>query len=636
VPADSADADGIISVMPETLANKIAAGEVVQRPASVLKELVENALDAGARSVNVQLKEAGSDLVQVTDDGSGMSTEDARRCFQRHATSKVESVDDLSTIRTLGFRGEALASIAAVARVECKTKRAGDDAGTLIRVEGGEVTEERPCAAPNGTTMSVRNLFYNVPARRNFLKTRATELKHLTETFQRLALSHPEVAFSLESDGREMHHLPAARSDGEDGDDQKALTKRIGDLFDEDYPDRLVAVDDSASYVSMRGVVGEPEFTRKGRSEQFLFVNDRYVKSRYLSHAVKAAYGDMLPDGAFPFFALFLDLDPRRVNVNVHPTKAEIKFEDKSGVYGFVKSAVKNALGRAHLTPRFDESDDASDGASGGSERPRSFTPRTSGSGGSERPAPPAPSSRSGSESSSPARPEPPSRRESSSSSWMPAGDLTDRLYRKEDASEETSSDNEAGTFFRQIRDRFILTDTSAGIMLVDPQAAHRRILYEQALDQLAQEAGSSQQLLFPVNVDLSPADRELLDELLPELRALGFELEPMSGRSVAVRGLPADVRVPEGEERDLLEDVLHQFQEETAAPSVSERESLAKSVARRGALPSGASLEPEAMQALVRQLFECEMPYADPEGRATTHKVSVEEIEKWFRTGRG
>ena len=433
--------EGIIEVMSDRLANQIAAGEVVQRPASVAKELIENALDAGAASIEVLLKDAGSTLVQVIDDGCGMSPEDAERCFERHATSKVRSIDDLERIRTLGFRGEALASIAAVAQVTLKTKRVEDEAGTLVRVEGGEQVEKRPCASPDGTSVAVRNLFYNVPARRNFLKTPATELKHLTQTVQSLALANPEVAVRLEHDGHEHYDLPAAETD----DWHAATRDRILGLFGDEHEDELVAIEDSSSDLTVRGFVGAPSFHRKTRGEQFLFVNGRHVTDRYLSHAVKKAYGELLPDGAFPFFALFLTMKPERVDVNVHPQKAEVKFDDQSGIYGFLRSAVREALGRVHVSPQMDGDEDsdteasgpASDGApsarhsssgpgeSSAGSSPTSFQPRRS----------TGDSSSSGRRSSSRSSPSRSSGQEGSGAS-VPPGDQSDELYRPPDREE--------------------------------------------------------------------------------------------------------------------------------------------------------------------------------------------------------
>ncbi|MGB3542513.1 DNA mismatch repair endonuclease MutL, partial [Rubrivirga sp.] len=339
-------ADGLILPLPDTLASKIAAGEVVQRPANALKELIENALDAGASRVDVTLKRAGSELIQVADDGCGMGPTDAAASFGRHATSKLRDFDDLERLRTLGFRGEALASIASVAQVELKTRRRQDDAGTCVRVEGGELVAAEPCGAPEGTTISVRNLFYNVPARRAFLKSPATEFKHLVEAFQALALSHPTVAFSLVHDDTEVWRLAAAESD--------ALAERLGALTGGGLEGTLVPVEEAMSYLSVRGVIAQPSRARKSRGEQYVFVNGRYVKSRQVEHAIAGAFGALLPDRHHPLFAVFLDVDPRHVDVNVHPTKTEVKFDDDRGVYAVVKAVVKRALAENGLGLSFE------------------------------------------------------------------------------------------------------------------------------------------------------------------------------------------------------------------------------------------------------------------------------------------
>ena len=654
--ADDTATDGIIHVMPDRLANQIAAGEVVQRPASVAKELLENAIDAGASSIELLLKDAGSTLVQVIDDGCGMSPEDAERCFERHATSKIQSVDDLERIRTLGFRGEALASIAAVAQVELKTKRVEDDAGTLVRVKGGEVTEQRPCAVPPGTSVAVRNLFFNVPARRNFLKTPATELKHLTTTAQFLALANPRIAFRVEHDGHEHYDLTAAQGDGP----HEALRERIVGLFGDDRADELVAVEDASSDLTVRGVVGTPSFHRKTRGEQFLFVNERYVKDRYLSHAVKKAYGDLLPDGAFPFFALFLRMDPRRVDVNVHPQKSEVKFDDQSGIYGFLRSAVRAALGRVHATPQVerapdgdaspadpapDEADEETAEGEGGASgtwarpSPSSFQPRSRREGGSGA----DPDGRSDSRAP---RPDAPNRSDSRSTgrggpSSAP-GRRADDLYRPPpasagDADDEPAPDADAGEEGSDRRpvwglhDTYIVTPTDTGLMLVDQRAAHVRVLYEQNQTRLRREQGASQQLLFPHTVDLSPADADLLDDLLPDLRALGFEIEKMSGRTVAVRGVPTDV--PDGDEGAILEEMLEQYKSEQDTVEDERRDRLARTLAQQSAVRRGQPLSEDERRALLRDLFDCEMPYADPTGTPTLAKWSLEEIEQRFRT---
>jgi DNA mismatch repair protein MutL len=635
VADDASSTDGIIEVMPQRLANQIAAGEVVQRPASVEKELIENAIDAGASRIEVLLKDAGSTLVQVIDDGCGMSPADAAQCFERHATSKVQSIDDLERIRTLGFRGEALASIAAVSQVELKTKRVEDDAGTLVRVEGGEVVAQRPCAVPAGTSVAVRNLFYNVPARRNFLKTPATELKHLTTTAQFLALANPHTAFRVEHDGHEHYDLAAAQADAP----HEALRERILGLFGEERASELVAVDDASSDLTVEGFVGTPSFHRKTRGEQFLFVNDRYVKDRYLSHAVKKAYGDLLPDGAFPFFALFLSMDPRRVDVNVHPQKSEVKFDDQSGIYGFLRSAVRRALGRVHTTPQMEEgggeeengaSGDATGASTGPS--PSSFQPR-----------------RSGSETASSSAPSPAPGRDrpgSASGGRASPGDESDALYRSPDSADADSSsrtpdaspsdspdaprrDESERRPVWGLHDTYILTPIETGLMLVDQRAAHVRVLYERNLARLREEQGPSQQLLFPHTVDLSPADATLLDDLMPDLEALGFEIGRLSGRTVAVRGVPADV--PDGDESAILEDLLEQYKSGGDDVEDDRRDQLARTMAQESAVRRGQSLSADERRALVTDLFECEMPYADPTGTPTIAKWSMEEIADRF-----
>lgn len=648
---DTTSTEGIIEVMSDRLANQIAAGEVVQRPASVAKELIENALDAGASSLEVLLKDAGSTLVQVVDDGCGMSAADAVRCFERHATSKIRSVNDLERIRTLGFRGEALASIAAVAQVKLKTKRVEDDAGTLVRVEGGDLVEHRPCAAPDGTSVAVRNLFYNVPARRNFLKTPATELKHLTSTVQSLALVNPDVAVRLEHDGHEHYDLSAARTD----DWHAAIRTRILGLFGEDHDDELVSVEDSSSDLTVKGFVGGPSFHRKTRGEQFLFVNGRAVQDRYLSHAVKKGYGDLLPDGAFPFFALFLTMNPRRVDVNVHPQKSEVKFDDQSGIYGVLRGAVRQALGRVHVTPQFE--DEASDAPTDAPEATESSSTSSNRESSSDRPRPtsfqPRRASGDGADEEGTERPRPSSSRSDRDGTDTPSaapGEHSNALYRPPDSApdaetdpgdtassesaDEEGDDPERASSPDQrpvwgLHDTYIITPTDTGMMIVDQRAAHLRVLYERARARLRQQQGESQRLLFPHTVDVPPGDVDLLDELNEDLRALGFELERLSGRTVSVRGVPADV--PDGAEDTILEDILEQYKSAQDAVDDERRKHLAKTLAQQSAVCRGDSLSTDERRALLRDLFDCEMPYADPTGTPTLIKLSMEELADRF-----
>ena len=603
--------------MPEPLANKIAAGEVVQRPASALKELIENAIDAGAETVEVILKDSGSGLIQVVDDGSGMSREDAVACFRRHATSKIASIEDLERIRTLGFRGEALASIASVAQVELRTKRSTDPAGFCVRMEGGEVVAAEPCATRDGTSVAVRNLFYNVPARRNFLKTPATELRHCVETFQLLALSNPHIAFTLHHDDLEMYRVPADR----EGDWMERLQGRIRSLYDTETASRLAPVEEQTSYLTVRGFVGEPELARKSRGDQFLFVNGRYVRSRSLDHAIFSAYQDLVAEGSYPFFALFLSLDPARVDVNVHPTKAEVKFDDDRGIYNFLKSIVRKGLGSALLTPQVE----SGNGHPPLANAPQSF--RTRPHGGPWRDA-----YRADSDDLAVSRSMEPFRTTGGRTfGGETAGDLSERLFtgRSQQPGREEHAQASDDTLLWQLHDAYILTQIRSGLMILDQNAVHERILYERALQNMDSGLGLSQQLLFPETVEFSQADFELLKELMPDLRALGFDLETFSGRSVVVRGVPADIR--SGDERTVLEEVLEQYKSNRERVKVGSRENLAKSIARRSAIRPGARLSPKEMRALIDQLFACEMPYACPQGRPTIVKIPIEELEKRF-----
>ena len=633
-PPDGAADDGLVRPLPDTLASKIAAGEVVQRPANALKELVENALDAGAQRVDVTLKRAGSELIQVQDDGGGMGPADAAACFGRHATSKLRQFEDLERLRTLGFRGEALASIASVAQVELKTKRRQDEAATCVRVEGGALVGQAPCAAPDGTCVSVRNLFFNVPARRAFLKSPATEFKHLVETFQALALSHPAVAFSLTHDDTDVWRLAAA------GDGRAGLLRRLSDLVGGVEPDEVVAVEETTSYLSARGLVGGPDRARRGRGDQYLFVNGRFVKSRPIDHAVAGAFGALLPERRHPLFALFLDVDPRHVDVNVHPTKTEVKFDDDRGVYSFVQAVVKRALAEGGLGVTFGAD------AAPVFEAPPAAPP----------PAAPPPPTGDG------ARPPGPPVVTVPAGVGRGAGPPVFRvpLDPLDDAASETAHDPVRGPMpgpvrgpipsgpgpardgldldervaertLWQLHGRYLLSPVRSGLLVVDQRAAHERILYERALASMESGMAPTQQLLFPFTVELAPSDRALLAEVLPDLRALGFEVDaPGETGPVLVRGVPTDVTL--GHERDVLDDLLAQYRRNSRALQLSARENLARSMAARSAIRVGHALGPDAARSLVDQLFACDDPFTDPAGRPTMTRLSSEEIERRFR----
>ena len=635
-------AEGIIHVLPDVLANKIAAGEVVQRPASVAKELMENAVDAGASSIQVYIKKAGSTLIQVVDDGCGMGPEDAAACFGRHATSKLRSMDDLEHLATLGFRGEALASVSAVAQVELKTRRVQDDAGSMVKMAGGELVEQRPCATPAGTSVAVRNLFYNVPARRNFLKAPSTEFKHIVETFQALALANPTMAFALVHDEMDVYRLNAPEADVPFDD---ALLQRVHALFAGRSPDALVRVEEATSYLSIRGFVGTPETARKSRGDQFLFVNGRHVKSRSLNHAVISSFGQLIPQGAYPFFALFLTLDPSHVDVNVHPQKTEVKFDDERGVYGFIKAVVKRGLATAGLALAVDPtlSPSITIPAAGGEvvepairsadpfSRPTSPPTRSfaapDGDGGGRPRGPEI----LGSETLDPRTFDIasfPSATISQNSTLR----LPSRVEPQVDGADADPEMQGSSRPIWQLHERYLLTPIRFGLMVLDQQAAHERILYEQAVTAMDGGMAASQQLLFPRTIDFDPAEFALLEELLPDLRLLGFDLELFSGRSVLVRGVPSDVHL--GSEQVILEEILDQYRSNLDGLQLEARENLARSMARRSAIRPGRVLKPEEARALIDQLFACRMPYADPIGRPTMIKMSMEELAKRF--GRG
>ena len=656
VPDADADAsprgdDGLVWTLPETLASKIAAGEVVQRPANALKELVENALDAGASRVDVCLKRAGSDLIQVTDDGCGMGPRDAVACFGRHATSKLRSFDDLERLHTLGFRGEALASIASVSQVELKTKRRQDELATCVRVDGGEVASVEPCAHTEGTHLAVRNLFYNVPARRAFLKSPATEFKHLVETFQALALSHPAVAFSLDHDDNEVYRLPAA-----DGPRDAALAARILDLLGQDLDGKLVPIAETTSYLSASGVVGRPSVARSSRADQYLFVNGRYVRSRSLSHAVAQAFGELLPSGRFPRFVLFLTVDPRHVDVNVHPTKTEVQFDDDRGVYSFVRAVVKKGLGEAGLALSVDLGQGI--GRAGASSSPGDFAPHRTptGDGASAFPTFPSASSSPGQEGvrvasgagsvragglgvDLPARSTPRAGGPIASGAnpgmplpgaTGPVGLIPSRLEPADaDADLARVADGAPERTIWQLHGRYLLTPVRSGLLVVDQQGAHERILYERALAAMEGGMAPSQQLLFPFTVELGAADRDLLAELLPELRALGFEMALEGDRGVLIRGVPADVQL--GHERDVLDDLLTQYRRNADLLRLGARDNLARALARRSAIRAGQVLGPSEARTLVDQLFACASPTIDPAGRPTFFRLSNDEIDRRF-----
>ncbi len=612
-----------IHILRPELANKIAAGEVIQRPASAVKELAENALDAGAERVEIVVKDAGKALIQVIDDGRGMSEEDALLAFRRHATSKIATDDDLENIRTLGFRGEALASVAAIAQVELLTRTAGEDLATRLRLEGDEIKERSRDARPQGTTVSVRNLFYNTPARRNFLKTRQTELKNITDVVTRLALSSPSVAWKYVSDDEVMLDLKP-----------ESLAERLAGLFGRKAADACIPVRESTEFLTVDGFIGRPDFSRKSRTDQYFYLNHRSIVSRMLGHAVLKAYEHLMIHGTFPFVALFLSIDPRHVDVNVHPSKMEVKFERESDIYRFVLSVVRRGLAQHDLIPamgfrggdgipagdgRFAFHGPSTDGvptAAGGFPSVLPFAPRTV----------PEPFG-------TPAAPtilnfeELFQRRQedlTTPETVKPAGRIIQHTPSAADAAPAGE-----GRAVWQVHNKYILAQVRNGLMIVDQHVAHERILYERAVANFENSLPWTQQLLFPETVELSASDYALAKELLPDLQRIGFDMKLFGRNTVVIEGIPADVRI--GGERHILQEILDEYRTNEHATGNEVRDALAKSFACKAAIKAGDKLTMGEMVALIEHLFLTKMPYVCPHGRPVVVKIALEELDRRF-----
>ena len=607
----------IIQLLPEHLANQIAAGEVIQRPASAVKELLENAVDAGATEIRLFVQDGGKTLIQVVDNGKGMSETDARMAFERHATSKIRDIDDLFHIRTMGFRGEALASVAAVSQVELKTRRAEDETGTRIGIENSRVVNQEPVAMHPGTILSMRNLFFNVPARRNFLKSHAAEMRHVVDEFIRVALAFPSVFFSLSGNGHELLHL-----------EKGSLKQRIIQVLGSPVTSKLVSVQENTDYLNIYGFVGKPETARKTRGDQYFFVNNRYIRSPYLHHAVMNAFSEMIPQECFPLYVLFVDLDPTQVDINVHPTKQEIKFEDEKIVYAFVQAAVKHALAQFSITPTLDFDLDPAIQRLEAVSKPVS----------EEKKAEVASSSlyqtftqknqahlieptnkselkhwRAATTGASPA--EPGRTGAVGEESWM--GHAPVKIMPIENAP------------LQQLLNTYVVTPTTRSFILVHQQAAHERILYERYKTAATGVRIPSQKSLFPVSLTLSPADAILLSELLPDLQVLGYDIGPFGKDSFIIQGTPADVGG--GNEKGVLENLLEQYKNFTSEIRFSRREKLIRTMARQQAIKPGTMLTEKEMRTLVDELFACAQHNITPGGDPTYIEFKKDYIERLF-----
>lgn len=597
-----------IQLLPDNIANQIAAGEVIQRPASAVKELLENAIDSGASEIHLIINDAGKSLVQVIDNGSGMSDTDARMCFERHATSKIQTIDDLFHIRTMGFRGEALASIAAVAQVELKTRRHDENTGVYIEIENSKVRKQEPIASPAGTSISMKNLFFNVPARRNFLKSNAAEMRHIIDEFTRIALAFPSVFFSLTANNQQIFHLEAGN-----------LKQRILQLLGSNYNAKMVGVKEVTDYMNIYGFVGKPETARKTRGEQYFFVNNRFIKSPYLNHAVMNAFQEMIPTDSYPMYVLFIDLDPTQVDVNVHPTKQEIKFEDEKIVYAFVQAAIKHSLAQFSITPTLDFELDASIQQLSSIQQP--FTEEK------EAAAVSGPIFRGFTQKHQ--------------AHFIERTELTgwkqSAAMQQPESSQFLSQPLQVENEIRilehcelvQVHNRYILAQTDNGFILIDQQAAHERVLYEELKLALHGKPISAQRSLFPVSVELNPADATILEDLRPELFAFGYIIEPFGKNTFVIQGTPADTI--EGDERNIIDKLLEQYKFFNPEIKFSKKEKLIRSLLKQKSIKAGRSLTNNEMKTLIEALFCCQQANSSPDGKPTYIEFTRDQLQRIF-----
>lgn len=599
----------IIKLLPDSVANQIAAGEVIQRPASVVKELMENAIDAGATQVDLVVRDAGRTLISVADNGCGMSETDARLCFERHATSKIRCADDLFSIRTMGFRGEALASIAAVAQVELSTRRKEDNVGTKIRIEGSKVLEQSPKPMSAGSSFMVKNLFFNVPARRNFLKSNDAELRHINDEFFRVTMMNPQVGFSYISNDKELFHLYPG-----------TLKQRIVGLFGKDYDSKLLPVNQVTESVAINGFIVKPEFLKKTRGEQYFFVNSRFIKHSYLHHAVENAYKELIPQDCFPGYFLDIQIDPKEIDINIHPTKTEVNFIDIKLIYAIMHSAVRKAIGQNNLAPMLDFDIDPNLGIDFGEasrmDRPLvqpkvDFNP-----------------------SFNPFKVTPIHHQ---NKNWRIAYDTSGDVVgnsvpdESDNASDVLSDDSRS--LFIQLQQSYIVTAVKSGLLVVDQNLAHQRILYEKYLREMDNSSNASQQELFPQHVSLNVNDASILRNIKPELERIGFRLEEMNPYTFIINGTPTDCKGTDAV--SVIERIIDD-NKTCAVVGVSERKlCLARSLAAQMAVKPGQPLNACEMQDIIDRLFGCAVSEIAPNGKKIFTIIHSDEIKNRFANGK-
>ena len=617
----------IVQLLPENIANQIAAGEVIQRPASAVKELLENAVDAGATEIQLIANDAGKALIQVIDNGNGMSETDARMCFERHATSKIKNIDDLFHIKTMGFRGEALASIAGVAQVELKTKNAEDLTGTYIEIENSIVRSQRPVAMPQGTNISMKNLFFNVPARRNFLKSNASELRHIVDEFIRVAMAFPQIFFSFSSNGQQIFHL-----------EKGTLKQRIVQILGNSYSAKLVSVHEETDYMNIYGFAGKPETAKKTRGDQYFFVNNRFIKSAYLNHAVMNAFSDIIAKDSFPMYTLFIDIDPSRLDINVHPTKQEIKFEDEKIIYAFVQSAVKHSLAQFSVTPTLDFDLDVSIQQSDAVSQPFTEEKRSAAISSSLYNTFTQKHQAHFIEGRSELQHWRDNKQSLNSDQAEKITETSDEKISIQKDEEYQTPENflirtedkkQPGDNFIQLHNTFIITENYKGFIAIHQQNAHERILYERFSGALKGKPVATQRSLFPVTIELAPADCVLLNELLTDLQLLGYMVEPFGNNCFVIQGTPADVI--QGNEKVAIEKMLEQYKHFSNDVKFNKREKLLRSMAWQQSVKAGTPLTIKEMRSMCDDLFNCETANTTPNGKPVFLEFKKDELEKMF-----
>jgi DNA mismatch repair protein MutL len=599
----------IIQLLPDHVANQIAAGEVVQRPASVVKELLENAIDSTATNIKLIITDAGKALIQVIDNGIGMSPTDARLSFERHATSKIKKAEDLFNLHTKGFRGEALASIAAIAHVELKTKQENQDIGTHIKIEGSTVSLQESIATTKGTSISVKNLFYNIPARRNFLKSNTVETRHIVDEFQRVALAHPTISFSFYHNDNELYNLISGN-----------LRQRIVALFGKKINEKLVPIQEVTDIVTINGFVTKPEFAKKQRGEQFFFVNDRFIKNNYLNHAVTNAFDGLLANNYYPTYFLYLTVPTNSIDINIHPTKTEIKFDDEKTLYAILRSTIKHSLGQYNVAPVLDFERNASLDTPYDFKNKNTSTPKIT-----VNPDFNPFKTEKQKEINFPFKREPVQQWES-----LYTGIEVENIENKPITENTTLfSDTSTNSKTYQVHNKYIVSSIKSGIVYIHQNLAHQRILYEEFLENITVKDASSQQLLFPVEINFNKTDITLIKEIKEDLENIGFLFDSILEDTIVIKGIP--VTINESQISSIIEQLLEDIKNDVPDASFSQLDVMAKSLARSLAIKTGTKISLKEQEEIVNKLFNCKQPDLSPFGKTTFVTINIDEIDKKF-----